>query len=83
MPPPSSADARRWLDRFRAVEAVERHERHTPLSSADSIRPSLSLIDVIFDLAGGRVGADARREQEAEAVRAVWARLRKASGFAS
>ncbi len=81
MTSPTRADVLRWLERFEAVEAVQRVARRKPIPPAESIRLSLSLIDVIFDAAGGHVPSDPLREEDAEAVRSVWSRLRKADGL--
>ncbi len=77
---PTPADARRWLARFDAVDALHRQEGSRAIDPADSIRLSLSLIAMMFQAAGGQLPADPRRQHDEEAARDVWARLRRARG---
>jgi hypothetical protein len=80
MASPSSADARRWLARFTAIDAVRRREASRPLESSDSIRLSLSLMATMFPDGVRGLADDPVRRRGEEAVRSVWARLRRASG---
>ncbi len=80
MPSPTPADARRWLARFDALDALRREEATRPVDPADSIRLSLSLIAMMFQAAGGQLPADPQRQRDEDAVRDAWARLRRASG---
>ena len=76
----SAADLRRWLERFDAIEAVAGIERAHPLSSADSIRLSLSLIDAMWTAFGGHSPPTPARDREDRTVQDTWPRLRAGSG---
>jgi len=80
MPSPSAVDARRWLARFAAVDAVRREESARPVETSTSIRLALSLIAVAFDRTHPALQDDPVRRRDEQAVRDVWARLRRAKG---
>ena len=73
----TAADVRQWVEGFEAAERadIEASRRAGPRSEW-SIRLALSLLRAARLAAGDRSLIDARRSQQDEAVRAIWARLR-------
>lgn len=68
---------RRWMANFDAAKEVERDlVAQEGLRPAWSVEAALSLI-LAAERQRGQLEADPLREQREEAVRAVWARLRK------
>lgn len=73
----SAADARRWVGQFEAAEQADRDERRRQGARPEqSIALSLSLLAAAQLAAGDRTLIDPRRDEEDEAVRVVWDRLR-------
>lgn len=73
-----AAQVRRWLDGFEAIAEADR--RALLVQDADptrAIRLALSLIDVTRESGMPGPQAERLRETDDEAVRAVWATLRK------
>jgi hypothetical protein len=74
--PLTTADARRWLQRFDAAERADRDARRSLGPRPQwSIALALSLLDAARTVSGGAV-VDPRRAQQDEAVRRTWQRLR-------
>ena len=71
------SQVRRWLENFAAAKEVERDlvQKEGP-RPAWSVETALSLI-VAAEQQRGRFESDPLRQQQEEAVRAIWARLRK------
>ncbi len=73
----TAAEAKRWLAGFDAAEQADRVEKRRQGPRPEwSIALAVSLFNAARVAAGDRPLADPRREQEDDAVRAVWSRLR-------
>ena len=73
----TAADARRWLQGFEAAEQADREEKRMQGPRPDwSIALSLSLLKAAQVATGGRSLIDPRQDEQDEAVRRVWDRLR-------
>ena len=73
-----ATQVRRWIAGFEAATEADRQAlRRRGADPAWSIRLSLSMIAAAHRARGGRLVTDPLREDEAERVRAVWARLRQ------
>lgn len=73
----SATDARRFVANFEAAEQADRDEKRKQGARPEwSIALALSLLEAARRAAGGRTLIDPRRDEEHEAVRAVWNRLR-------
>lgn len=77
----NEAEVRRWIAGFEAIAQADREEiRRRGPDSAWAISLALSIMDAADQADRGLGTADPKREAEDDAVRAVWARLRKRAG---
>ena len=73
----TAADVGRWISNFEAAAQADRDEkRRQGAHPEQSIALSLSLLEAAQLAAGDRTLIDPRRDEEQEAVRVVWDRLR-------
>ena len=73
----TAAEARRWLQRFEAVDRADREAKRAQGPRPDwSIALALSLIDAARAAAREWPLLDPRRPAQDETVRQVWTRLR-------
>ena len=73
----TAADVRRWIGNFEAAEQADRDQKRREGARPEwSIALSLSLLKAARLAAGDGTLIDPRRNDEDEAVRAVWDRLR-------
>ncbi len=73
----AAADLRLWIAGFEAAERADMDERRRQGPRPEwSVALSLSLLDAARHAAGDRPLIDPRRDEDDEAARAVWQRLR-------
>jgi len=74
----SAQDARRWIGGFEAAAAADRRSKATTrLSATQAFELALPLIAAARRALAANLRLQAMRDREDDAVRSVWARLRR------